>query len=200
MTKTIDTRPLDRDEAEMVERSRALTQLSSSELKDLIGRLRARRDKAQRQIRTRARAAQGRGESAGADTGAREKKALLTDAIGRVSGEMAGRRTGQGAAQARRAHPACRATAHDGDMAHFARTLIHTCSPPFVGLTPIHLRILLQLGRFEFCGSAIRKCFSSDEKLCILETWRASPKAGAPIREGCRSTPLISGGRDQQEG
>lgn len=103
MTKTIDTRPLDRDEAEMVEQSQALTKLSSSELKDLIGRLRARRDKAQRQIRTRARAAQGRGESAGADTGAREKKALLTDAIGRVSGEMAGRRTGKGAAKAREA-------------------------------------------------------------------------------------------------
>lgn len=103
MDKTMNPRALDRDEAEMVEQSRTLADRPQAELRDLIGRLRARRDQAQRQIRSRARAAQGRGATAGADTGARDKKALLTDAIDRVADELAARRENPGAVKARKA-------------------------------------------------------------------------------------------------
>lgn len=83
MSKTPNPRALDRDEAAMVEQTKALAERSPAELRDLIGRLRARRDRVQRQIRGRVRA----GES-GPDAGAREKKALLTEAIARVADEM----------------------------------------------------------------------------------------------------------------
>ena len=56
MSKTQNPRALDRDEAEMVEQTKALAERSPAELRDLIGRLRARRDRIQRQIRTRVRA------------------------------------------------------------------------------------------------------------------------------------------------
>ena len=94
MSKSDTPRALDRDEAEMVQQSQALEDRSPAELRELIGRLRARRDRAQRQIRTRARSAQGRGETAGADAGAREKKALLTEAIARVAEALASPRSG----------------------------------------------------------------------------------------------------------
>ena len=58
MSKSDTPRALDRDEAEMVQQSQALDDRSPAELRELIGRLRARRDRAQRQIRTRARSAQ----------------------------------------------------------------------------------------------------------------------------------------------
>lgn len=89
MSKTPNPRALDRDEAEMVEQTKALGERSPAELRDLIGRLRARRDRVQRQIRTRVRADKG-----GPDTGAVEKKALLTEAVGRVADEMARRKPG----------------------------------------------------------------------------------------------------------
>ncbi|WP_292078355.1 MULTISPECIES: hypothetical protein [Brevundimonas] len=95
MTKTPNPRALDRDEADMVEQTKALAERSLAELRDLIGRLRGRRDRVQRQIRGRVRA----GES-GPDAGAREKKALLTDAIARVADEMDGRKSGRKAATA----------------------------------------------------------------------------------------------------
>ena len=89
MSKTPNPRALDRDEAQMVEQSKALSDHGPPELRDLIGRLRARRDRVQRQIRTRVR--DGRD---GPDTGAREKKALLTEAIARVADEMDRRKSG----------------------------------------------------------------------------------------------------------
>lgn len=92
MSKTQNPRALDRDEAQMVEQSNFLTAQGSAELRDLIGRLRARRDRVQRQIRTRVR--DGRD---GPDKGAREKKALLTEAIARVADEMAARQDGRSA-------------------------------------------------------------------------------------------------------
>jgi hypothetical protein len=95
MSKAQNPRALDRDEAEMVEQSKALDERSAAELRDLIGRLRARRDRVQRQIRTRVRAAQG--EGSGPDTGARDKKALLTQAVARVADEMARRKADGGA-------------------------------------------------------------------------------------------------------
>ncbi len=95
MSKTPNPRALDRDEADMVEQTKALAERPPAELRDLIGRLRARRDRVQRQIRGRVRA----GES-GPDAGAREKKALLTDAIARVADEMDGRKSGRKATTA----------------------------------------------------------------------------------------------------
>lgn len=89
MSKTPNPRALDRNEADMVEQTTALAERSPAELRDLIGRLRARRDRVQRQIRGRVRA----GES-GPDAGAREKKALLTQAIARVADEMDRRKSG----------------------------------------------------------------------------------------------------------
>ena len=93
MSKTQTPRALDRDEAQMVEQSKALTDQGPAELRDLIGRLRARRDRVQRQIRTRVR--DGR---EGPDTGARDKKEILTEAIARVADEMAARKDGRSAA------------------------------------------------------------------------------------------------------
>ena len=93
MSKTQNPRALDRDEAQMVEQSKALTDQGPAELRDLIGRLRARRDRVQRQIRTLVR--DGR---EGPDTGARDKKEILTEAIARVADEMAARKDGRSAA------------------------------------------------------------------------------------------------------
>lgn len=87
MSKTPNPRALDRDEADMVEQTKALAERSPAELRDLIGRLRARRDRVQRQIRTRVRA----GDS-GPDAGAREKKAILSEAVARVADEMSRRK------------------------------------------------------------------------------------------------------------
>lgn len=95
MSKTPNPRALDRDEADMVEQTKALAERSPAELRDLIGRLRARRDRVQRQIRGRVRAGESR-----PDAGAREKKALLTDAIARVADEMDGRKSGRKATTA----------------------------------------------------------------------------------------------------
>ena len=75
------------------EEGRAPTDQGPAELRDLIGRLRARRDRVQRQIRTRVR--DGR---EGPDTGARDKKEILTEAIARVADEMAARKDGRSAA------------------------------------------------------------------------------------------------------
>ncbi|MFN3838596.1 MAG: hypothetical protein ACK4MI_12865 [Brevundimonas sp.] len=90
MSKTQNPRALDRDEAQMVQQSKALSDHGPAELRDLIARLRARRDRVQRQIRTRVRDGQ-----SGPDAGAREKKALLTEAIARVADEMAARKDGR---------------------------------------------------------------------------------------------------------
>lgn len=88
MARPGDPRALDRDELRMVEQSRALAGLSPSELTDLVRRLRERRDRVQRMIRARQRRAEKAGTSAAADVGAREKKAILMDAVARVSTEI----------------------------------------------------------------------------------------------------------------
>ena len=85
------SRALDRNEAMLIEQTDKLGELSSRELTDLIRMVRARRDRAQRMIRNRTRTAQRKGD-ANADTGAREKKALLTAAIARISDEIARRK------------------------------------------------------------------------------------------------------------
>lgn len=95
MSKTPNPRALDRDEADMVEQTKALAERSPAELRDLIGRLRGRRDRVQRQIRGRV-----RGGESGSDAGAREKKALLTQAIARVADEMDRRKSGGASATA----------------------------------------------------------------------------------------------------
>lgn len=95
MSRTPNPRALDRDEADMVEQTKALAERSPAELRDLIGRLRARRDRVQRQIRGRVRAGE-----IGPDAGARAKKALLTQAIDRVADEMDRRRSGGASATA----------------------------------------------------------------------------------------------------
>ena len=84
MTNT--PRALDRNEAMLVDQVKMSAEMSDRELADLIRLLRARRDRAQRMIRTRVRASES--GQANPDSGAREKKALLTDAIDRVSEEM----------------------------------------------------------------------------------------------------------------
>jgi activator of 2-hydroxyglutaryl-CoA dehydratase len=103
MSNGQNNRALDRDEAEMVEQTHALAALSDAQLTDLVRRLRERRDRAQRQIRTRVRKAQSQGGAAGADSGAREKKALLAGAVQRVAEERQRRRKGDGAEAARTA-------------------------------------------------------------------------------------------------
>lgn len=79
-------RALDQNEAILVEQSRETTELSDRDLKELLRLLRARRDRAQAMIRTRSRAAQREGK-VNVDTGARDKKALLTEAIARAEAE-----------------------------------------------------------------------------------------------------------------
>ena len=93
MTAADKNRALDRNEAEWVEMSRAAAHLTDAQLTDLLRRLRERRDRAQRMIRTRTRKASREGQ-ANIDTGAREKKALLTEAIARVANEMDRRKSG----------------------------------------------------------------------------------------------------------
>ena len=93
MTEPED-RALDRHEIELVGQSRALTDLTDRQLAELVRLLRARRDRVQRMIRTRTRQAEGRGNP---DTGAREKKAVLTEAIQRVAAEIKARKTASAA-------------------------------------------------------------------------------------------------------
>jgi len=80
-------RALDRNEALWVDQTERLTDHTDRELADLIKLIRARRDRAQRLIRTRSRSAQRQGE-VNIDSGAREKKALLNAAIDRISQEI----------------------------------------------------------------------------------------------------------------
>lgn len=89
-------RSLDENEKQLVEQSKALDGLSQRELTDLAKQLRSRRERVQRMIRDRNRTAR-KGGGANPDTGAREKKALLVEAIDRVNevlGERAQTRTG----------------------------------------------------------------------------------------------------------
>ncbi len=88
MTKSQEDRALDAGERELVAQSRDLDGLSPTQLADLQKRLRARRDRVQRMIRTRTRNA----DTAAPDTGARQKKALLVEAVQRVTAEVETRR------------------------------------------------------------------------------------------------------------
>ncbi|WP_414553596.1 hypothetical protein, partial [Anabaena sp. CCY 0017] len=74
-----EERALDTGERELVAQSRDLGALNQAQLTDLQKRLRARRDRVQRMIRTRTRNT----EAPGPDTGARQKKALLAEAVKR---------------------------------------------------------------------------------------------------------------------
>lgn len=80
-----DNRALDSHEVELVGQSRTHADLTDRQLTELARLLRARRDRVQRMIRTRTRQAEGRGNP---DMGAREKKAVLAEAIQRVSDEI----------------------------------------------------------------------------------------------------------------
>lgn len=88
---TQTNRALDRNEAMLVEQTEQLSDLSDRELTDLVRLIRDRRDRAQRLIRNRTRSAQRKGET-NVDAGAREKKALLVEAIDRITSEMARRK------------------------------------------------------------------------------------------------------------
>ena len=83
-----EERALDVGERELVAQSRDIANLSQAQLTDLQKRLRARRDRVQRMIRTRTRNT----EAPGLDTGARQKKALLAEAVKRVTDEVHARR------------------------------------------------------------------------------------------------------------
>lgn len=82
--KASSTRALDQHELELVEQSKALDGLSHRELTDLAKQLRNRRERIQRMIRHRTRSARKAGDL-NPDTGAREKKDLLVEAIDRVN-------------------------------------------------------------------------------------------------------------------
>lgn len=85
-------RALDRNEAELVAQAASAGDHTDRELTELIRKLRARRDRVQRMIRTRARSAQKKGETQ-VDTGAREKKAQLVGAIEAVDTEIKRRKS-----------------------------------------------------------------------------------------------------------
>jgi len=91
MTAADKNRALDRNEAEWVEMSRSAAHLADAQLTDLLRRLRERRDRAQRLIRTRTRQASREGQP-NIDSGAREKKAQLAEAIARAVEEQKRRR------------------------------------------------------------------------------------------------------------
>lgn len=91
MTAADKNRALDRNEAEWVETSRSAAQLTDAQLIELVRRLRERRDRAQRLVRTRTRQANREGQM-NIDAGAREKKAQLAEAIERVVEEQKRRR------------------------------------------------------------------------------------------------------------
>ncbi len=91
MTAADKNRALDRNETEWVEMSRSASHLTDAQLTDLLRRLRERRDRAQRLIRTRTRQANREGQT-NVDAGAREKKAQLAEAIERAVEEQKRRR------------------------------------------------------------------------------------------------------------
>ena len=114
MTAADTNRALDRNEAEWVEMSRAAAQLTDAQLTDLLRRLRERRDRAQRLIRTRTRQANREGQ-ANIDTGAREKKAQLSEGIERAVAEQKRRRASTTATRNLKAAVARKAEKmHDG--------------------------------------------------------------------------------------
>lgn len=85
-------RALDRNEAELVAQTKNAGDHTDRELIELIKKLRARRDRVQRMIRTRSRSAQKKGETQ-VDAGAREKKAQLVEAIESVDAEIKRRKS-----------------------------------------------------------------------------------------------------------
>jgi len=114
MTAADKNRALDRNETEWVEMSRAAAHLTDAQLTDLLRRLRERRDRAQRMIRTRTRKASREGQ-ANIDTGAREKKAQLAEAIQRAADEQKRRRSSTSATRNLKAAVARKAEqTHDG--------------------------------------------------------------------------------------
>ncbi|WP_427789405.1 hypothetical protein [Brevundimonas diminuta] len=114
MTAADKNRALDRNEAEWVEMSRSASHLTDAQLTDLLRRLRERRDRAQRLIRTRTRQANREGQ-ANVDAGAREKKAQLAEAIERAVEEQKRRRGSTSATRNLKAAVARKAEeTHDG--------------------------------------------------------------------------------------
>lgn len=113
MAKTPTTpRALDANEARLVEQSNSLQDLSQRELTELARQLRARRERVRRMVRDRNRVARRQGGQ-NPDTGAHEKKAVLVEAIERVSRELDARQPDhQGTAvTAPKAKPASKAAA-----------------------------------------------------------------------------------------
>jgi len=92
--------PLDAGEMELVERSRGAADMDQAQLIELTRRLRERRDRVQRAMRSRSRQAQADGGDAGPDTGAREKKAALVEALERTTAELDRRAGGRASARA----------------------------------------------------------------------------------------------------
>lgn len=86
--KTQDERHLDDEERELVRLSRVPAMLDDDDIRSLLQRLRRRRDRVQRMIRART-----RDGATGADTGARDKKAVLVDALTRVREDWKARRS-----------------------------------------------------------------------------------------------------------
>lgn len=92
--KKTEDRHLTQDERDLVDQSRApaLCKLEGPELVGLARRLRERRDRIKTLSRGRTRDAKGGDKAAGADTGAKEKKAALAAAVKRVNKEIERRR------------------------------------------------------------------------------------------------------------
>lgn len=92
-------RVLDQQEQELVAQSKKLDGMSHRELTELARQLRSRRERVQRMIRDRARASRRAGENH-PDTGAREKKELLVEAIDRVNTALEARKLSNSSSRA----------------------------------------------------------------------------------------------------
>jgi hypothetical protein len=99
ITRKEETRALDADEREMVEKSHhpALQELSDQELSDLVKLVRERRDKAKTQANQRRREIRGKAAPRGAtpstsDAGSKTKLAVLAMAVRRLNSESDRRR------------------------------------------------------------------------------------------------------------
>jgi hypothetical protein len=118
--KKTEDRNLTKDEREMVDQSRApaLRKLEGPELVGLARRLRERRDRVKTLTRSRARDSKSGAKEAGADTGAKEKKAALATAVKRVNKEIERRRGVKRAELAGKAQKYLRAALRRKQSAH----------------------------------------------------------------------------------
>ncbi|WP_392352842.1 hypothetical protein V8F63_08365 [Brevundimonas sp. LF-1] len=89
MTAADKNRALDRNEAEWVEMSRAAARLTDAQLSDLLRRLRERRDRAQRLIRTRTRQASREGRPISMRARVKRRRSWLTRSSARLTNRSA---------------------------------------------------------------------------------------------------------------